>query len=173
MISWFQMDVYIHIYTYLTVRRAGATIMITSNGRLYSYLTVRCAGATIMITSNIRLYTYLTERCAGATIMITSNRRLYTYLTVRCAGATIIFCQCLIFEKYLTMSSFTRRIISKFRITNHRLPIEVGRYAHLPMHTRLCDKCELGYVGDEFHFLFECPELHDLHTELLPRFNSQ
>ena len=73
------------------------------------------------------------------------------------------------FEKYLTMSPFTGRIICKFR-TNHRLPIEVGRYANLPRHTRLCDKCELGYVGDEFHFLFEYPELQDLRTELLPRF---
>ena len=25
-------------------------------------------------------------------------------------------------------------------------------------------------VGDEFHFLLECPELQDLRTELLPRF---
>ena len=80
-----------------------------------------------------------------------------------------VFKKSLIFEKYLTMSPFTRRIICKFRTTNHRLPIEIGRYANLPRHTRLCDKCELGYVGDEFHFLFECPELHDLRTELLPR----
>ena len=65
------------------------------------------------------------------------------------------------------MSPFTRRIICKFRTPNHRLPIEIGRYANLPRHTRLCDKC---YVGDEFHFLFECPELHDLRTEHLPRF---
>ena len=81
-----------------------------------------------------------------------------------------VFKKSLIFEKYLTMSPFTRRIICKFRTTNHRLPIEIGRYANLPRHTRLCDKCELGYVGDEFHFLFECPELHDLRTELIPRF---
>ena len=81
-----------------------------------------------------------------------------------------VFKKNLIFEKYLTMSPFTRRIICKFRNTNHRLPIEIGRYANLTRHTRLCDKCELGYVGDEFHFLYECPELHDFRTELLPRF---
>ena len=68
------------------------------------------------------------------------------------------------------MSPFTRRIICKFRTTNHRLPIAVDRYANLPGHTMLCDKCELGYVGDGFHFLFECPELYALRTELLPRF---
>ena len=71
---------------------------------------------------------------------------------------------------YLNMSPFTRKN-NLLRTTNHRLPIEVGRYANLPrQHTRLGDKCELGNVGDEFHFLFECPELRDLCTELLPRF---
>ena len=81
-----------------------------------------------------------------------------------------VFKKSLFFEKYLTMSPFTRRKNCKSRTTNHRLPIEVGRYANLPRHTMLCDKCELGYVGDEFHFLFESPELHNLRTELLPRF---
>ena len=80
------------------------------------------------------------------------------------------FKKSLIFEKYLTMSPFTRRIICKFRTTNHRLPIKVGMDANLLRHTRLCDKCELGYVWDEFHFLFELPELPHLRTELLLRF---
>ena len=48
--------------------------------------------------------------------------------------------------------------------------IEVGRYANLPRHTSLSDKCELGHVEDEFHFLFECAELQDLRKEVLPRF---
>ena len=78
-----------------------------------------------------------------------------------------VFKKSLIFEKY--MSSFTRRRICKFRTTNHSLPIEVARHTNLPRHTRLCDKCELGNVRDEFHFLFECPELQDLRTELLAR----
>ena len=64
-------------------------------------------------------------------------------------------------EKYLDMSPFTRRRICKFRTTNHRLQIEVGRYANLPRHTRLCDKCKLSNAGDEVHFLFGCPELQD------------
>ena len=34
----------------------------------------------------------------------------------------------------------------------------------------LVSTLSLGYVGDEFHFLFKCPELHDLRTGLLPRF---
>ena len=59
--------------------------------------------------------------------------------------------------------------IRKFLTTNHSLSIEVGGYANLPRHTMLYDKCESGNVGDEFHFLFECPELPDLKREQLPR----
>ena len=36
---------------------------------------------------------------------------------------------------------------------NHKLPIEVGRYRNLP---RICTKCDVFVVGDDFHFMFEC-----------------
>ena len=42
----------------------------------------------------------------------------------------------------------------KFRTSNHRLPVEVGRYSNIPRHSRLCPFCLT--TGNEFHFLFLC-----------------
>ena len=63
-----------------------------------------------------------------------------------------VFRKSLIFCKISYYVPIYQKLICKFRTTNHSLPIEVGRYANLPRHTRLCDKCELGYFGDEFLF---------------------
>ena len=43
------------------------------------------------------------------------------------------------FEDYLTMSTANqRRIITKFRISAHKLEIERGRYFNVPMEHRIC-----------------------------------
>lgn len=73
------------------------------------------------------------------------------------------------FESYLDRLPTCYRIaLTKFRTSNHRLPIERGRYANLPKHERLCTICDLNRVGDEFHFLLECPALSDLRHKYLP-----
>ena len=43
----------------------------------------------------------------------------------------------------------------KFILSNHRLPIEKGRWDKTPLADRLCTLC-YKEVGDEFHFLFNC-----------------
>ena len=43
----------------------------------------------------------------------------------------------------------------KFITSNHRLPIETGRWNKTPLSERLCTLC-YDEVGDEFHFLFNC-----------------
>ena len=65
-------------------------------------------------------------------------------------------------EHYLTKLPFNLRLaLSRIRTSNHKLPIEVGRYECVPREERICPKCESGQVGDEFHFLLTCgnPEL--------------
>ena len=49
------------------------------------------------------------------------------------------------------------KIITKFRLSNHYLPIEKGRYVKpkLNRNQRLCTFCK-SHVGDELHVLFEC-----------------
>ena len=49
-----------------------------------------------------------------------------------------------------------RRVLSKFRTSNHKLEIEFGRYRNIPREERICKHCDKQVVEDEFHFAFEC-----------------
>ena len=56
------------------------------------------------------------------------------------------------FEDYLTMSTANqRRIITKFRISAHKLEIERGRYFNVPVERRICKICKLD-IENEIHF---------------------
>ena len=46
-------------------------------------------------------------------------------------------------------------MITKFRCSNIKLPIETGRWSMNPREERICHLCNVG-LGTEFHFLFEC-----------------
>jgi hypothetical protein len=54
-----------------------------------------------------------------------------------------------------------RYFVTKFRICNTKLPIEKGRYDNTPTHLRNCTLCNNNTVGDEYHFLLDCPALTD------------
>ena len=61
------------------------------------------------------------------------------------------------FEKYLIeLPIDLRRALCNFRCTNHKLPIEKGRFWGVDRDDRICDLCDNGNLGDEFHYLFEC-----------------
>ncbi len=57
----------------------------------------------------------------------------------------------------------------KFRISNHKLDIELGRHKSppIPAHQRICSKCNAGVVGDEIHFLLECGATEVLRNDYL------
>ena len=60
-------------------------------------------------------------------------------------------------ENYLTL--FPRKVyypIIRFRTTNHKLPVELGRWENVPFDERKCIKCNSSSLGDEFHYLLEC-----------------
>ena len=61
-------------------------------------------------------------------------------------------------EDYLeiTKDPSKRRLYNKFRISNHKLLIEHGRYQQIQREERVCQRCSNGSVEDEFHFAFEC-----------------
>ena len=42
----------------------------------------------------------------------------------------------------------------KFRTSNHKFPVEIGRYKNIPREDRLCRNCL--ELGDEYHFIFQC-----------------
>ena len=75
------------------------------------------------------------------------------------------------FEEYLTyllylkrnfalrniyLPSTLRQRVLKFRLSNHRLPIQQRRYLGIPRDERICTVCDSGEVGDEFHYLLNC-----------------
>jgi hypothetical protein len=56
------------------------------------------------------------------------------------------------FEPYLLyLSEEKRKLLTKFRISAHKLEIEHGRYHKLPIANRICGPCKTE-VGDEIHF---------------------
>ena len=61
------------------------------------------------------------------------------------------------FENYLT--KLTKKHCStllKFSLSNHRLPVETGRWENIPSEERKCNLCEKSDIGEEFHYLFVC-----------------
>ena len=46
----------------------------------------------------------------------------------------------------------------KFRIGNHKLMIETGRYSQIPRVNRRCPTCGSNQIEDEIHLLFHCPK---------------
>ena len=63
------------------------------------------------------------------------------------------------FEYYLNNLPHNLRLaMARIRTSNHRLPIETGRYRQnrVPRDERVCTKCDSGLVGDEYHFILVC-----------------
>jgi hypothetical protein len=47
-----------------------------------------------------------------------------------------------------------RLILTKFRLSDRKLLIEIGRYLKTPRDQKLCAICNV--LEDVFHFLFDC-----------------
>ena len=60
--------------------------------------------------------------------------------------------------------------LMKFRTTNNILPVNRQRYEGIPRNERLCDKCNLHDVADEFHYLFVCPFFSKIRNECIPKY---
>ena len=60
--------------------------------------------------------------------------------------------------------------IARFRTTNHRLPIERGRWENIERSQRIGTLCNRNEMGDEFHYLFECDFFKETRTIYLPKF---
>lgn len=60
-----------------------------------------------------------------------------------------------------------RRVLTRFRLSNHDLEIEVGRHKGLPVEERYCRRCTEGAIESEIHFVCECPAYFDLRNDFL------
>ena len=83
-----------------------------------------------------------------------------------------LFKQNFTMEKYLQFGSRNqRRNLCKFRISNHKLEIEQGRYKNISADKRLCKLCK-NNVEDEIHFLLKCPVLNDVRNTNLSKIHE-
>ena len=69
---------------------------------------------------------------------------------------------------FLTVSELGS-ILTKFRISSHKLEIEKGRYMNIPAERIVCRLCKL-HVENEIHFRLECPSLANTRREILDQF---
>ena len=60
--------------------------------------------------------------------------------------------------------------IARIRTTNHRLPIERGRWENIERSQRFCTLCNRNALGDEFHYLFECDFFKETRKTYLTRY---
>ena len=58
-------------------------------------------------------------------------------------------------------------MLSKLRISAHKLAIEGGRYMNIPKQERICTACNSGEVEDEEHFLLSCSQRQALCSKLI------
>jgi exonuclease III len=74
-------------------------------------------------------------------------------------------------EPYLMLKlpKSIQKVISRFRLSSHNLKIETGRHRrpYIPPESRICDKCNLNLVEDEFHCLMICPKWNNVRKILV------
>ena len=70
------------------------------------------------------------------------------------------------------MVDSNRAIITRWRLSNHTLKIETGRYENPPLirNERKCERCNI--VEDENHVIFFCPAYNNLHQSFSSLFVS-
>ena len=59
-----------------------------------------------------------------------------------------------------------RQLFTKFRVSDHSLEIESGRYKSITREERKCKNCNLNEIGDEYHFFLKCTANHSLRNNL-------
>ena len=74
-------------------------------------------------------------------------------------------------EPYLEILDAKNAIIlCKFRTTNHRLPIELGRWQNIERSNRICLLCDTNDIGDEFHYILQCRYFEQNCKHLIPSY---
>ena len=93
-------------------------------------------------TTSIQTFIFFFEKMQN----LDSNSKSQLFKTIK-TGYT--------FENYLLSKNLNfRKLICKFRISDHLLAIEKGRYLKLPRDKRLCGTC--NKIEDETYFFFDC-----------------
>ena len=59
--------------------------------------------------------------------------------------------------------------LTKFLLSNHRLPVEIGRHNNIIRKERLCELCDKNDIGDEYHYFFSCSKFMQERNKLIPK----
>lgn len=75
-------------------------------------------------------------------------------------------------ENYLNcVKNVKHRVaLTRFRCSAHSLEIEEGRYRNIERNARICTKCNMQAIENEYHFLMVCPLYREIRREILPRY---
>ena len=82
-------------------------------------------------------------------------------------------------EKYLMLPNIADRInICKFRCRNTKIPVVVRGYTNrnIPAtayEDRVCDICDKNELGDEYHYILECPAFQNSRNRYLSEFYTR
>ena len=80
------------------------------------------------------------------------------------------------FEPYLEfpMSISRLRSLMQFRMGSHSLPVEQGRPARpmVPRQLRLCTLCSTHAIGDERHYVCDCPHFANIRWQFMSLFQD-
>ena len=73
-------------------------------------------------------------------------------------------------EKYFNiLPSNLAFALCHFRILNHKLPTEQGRFWGVERDDRICDLCFLNKLGDEYHYILERSYFDCQRRQYIPR----
>ena len=73
-------------------------------------------------------------------------------------------------EEYMQKLCKTNCItLCRYRTTNHKLPIETGRWNDVDRSDRICTLCNSISIADEFHYLFNCKYFENERRQMIPQ----
>lgn len=102
------------------------------------------------------------QYCQTWSTMVNSSTKGITYRIIKVTPK---------YEHYLSQLLPSCRIImSKFRTSNHKLPIETGRWVNQAQSERKCLLCDKNEIGDEFHYLFNCTYFKNVRECLIEKY---
>ena len=78
--------------------------------------------------------------------------------------------KCTIYSNYI--DDRLRTVITRWRLSNHKLLIETGRYLvpPIPRNDRVCANCNI--LEDEEHVIFYCPLFYDVRRKYIHTLNK-
>ena len=71
----------------------------------------------------------------------------------------------------VTRKNPNRKTLVKFRISDHKLNIEAGRYDKILRCDKICPVCGPN-IEDEIHFAFECPKYSSIREDVFNKIGT-